>query len=205
VAHVVNDRGSPLSARLRIALYHDLEQPVGEGNQAIELAGHDGFERNVETIIGRFVDASWAYRFGPPAQDLVVASLELDGDDGPELLSQAFRFPAGRPTHIEPADRLGLVAAVAADANGPLRMTLSSRRLAYGLRLDVPGFRPDDDAFSVEPGGSRVVVLHPIAPGNRFVGGTLSALNLAGQVAVPPSMAGVASPVAAGNLAVDPQ
>ena len=205
VAHVANDGGTPLSARLRIALYHDLEQPVGEGRQAIELAAHDGFERNVETIIGRFVDASWAYRFGPPAQDLIVASLERDGDDGTELLSQAFRFPAGRPTQVEPADRLGLVAAVAADANGPLRMTVGSRCFAYGLRLHVPGFRPDDDAFSVEPGGSRVVVLRPTVPGNKFTGGVLSALNLAGRVAVSSSMVGVGPPVAAGQPAVDPQ
>src|SRR5258705_7987861 len=40
VAHVANDGRSPVSARLRIALYHDLEQPVGEESQAIELAAH---------------------------------------------------------------------------------------------------------------------------------------------------------------------
>ena len=34
---------------------------------------------------------------GPPAQDLIVASLERDRDDGPELVSQSMRFPAGRP------------------------------------------------------------------------------------------------------------
>jgi hypothetical protein len=69
----------------------------------------------------------------------------------------------------------------------------------------VPGFRPDDDAFSVEPGGSRVVILRPFASGNRFGGGALSALNLADRVAVNSSGEGIAPAVAAGHVAVDPQ
>jgi beta-mannosidase len=204
VAHVANDGGAPVSARLRIALYHGLEQPVGEESQAMELAAHDGFERNIESIIGHFVDASWAYRFGPPAQDLIVASLERDDDQGTEILSQAFRYPAGRPAGAEPADRLGLAAAaVQPDGDGRLRMTVSSRRFAYGVRLEVPGFRPDDDAFSVEPGGHRTVVLHPLEPGNRFRGGRLSALNLAGRVEIRPTAETIAPAVAAGHAAVD--
>jgi beta-mannosidase len=205
VVHVANDGGEPVSARLRIALYHDFEQPVGEASQAIELAAHDGFERNIETIIGHFVDASWAYRFGPPAQDLIVASLERDGARGTGILSQAFLYPAGRPTGVEPADRLGLAAVVEPNGDGTLRMTVSTRRLAYGVRLDVPGFRPDDDAFSVEPGGRRTAVLRPVATENWFEGGRLSALNLAGRVeVVPPGEAG-ASAVAAGHATLDPR
>ena len=41
-------------------------------------------------MLGRFVDASWAYRFGPPAQDLIVAGIERDSGEGTRLVSQAF-------------------------------------------------------------------------------------------------------------------
>ncbi len=112
VAHVANDGPCPISARLRVALYHDLEQRVGEGHETVDLAAHASLERNVETLVGGFVDASWAYRFGPPAQDVVVASLELEGPDGIALLAQSIRFPAGRPTAIESADRLGVETSV---------------------------------------------------------------------------------------------
>jgi beta-mannosidase len=75
-------------------------------------------ERNVESVLGRFADASYAYRFGPPQHDAVVVSLEREG----ELLSQAFRFPAGRPLAQED---LGLEAELDGD-----RLVIRSRKLA---------------------------------------------------------------------------
>ena len=56
-------------------------------------------------MLGHFVDASWAYRFGPPAQDVIVASLERDESSAPGsgMISQAVRFPAGRPARARVA------------------------------------------------------------------------------------------------------
>ncbi len=103
---------------------------------------------------------------------------------GVELLSQAFHFPAGRPLTRERADRLGLTATAEPQADGTVRLTVASRRLAYGVRIHVPGFATSDDAFSVEPGGTRIVTLTPLAPGAAFTGGGLSALNLRGRVTI---------------------
>ena len=71
-----------------------------------------------------------------------------------ELLSQAVRFPAGRPLATEPAARLGLEATLAAGGDGTALLRVTSRRLAYGVRVHAPGFAPDDDAFSIEPGAT---------------------------------------------------
>ncbi|HEY7970578.1 MAG TPA: hypothetical protein VID95_11335 [Candidatus Limnocylindrales bacterium] len=184
VAHVANDGPEPLAARLRFSLFTDLELPVGGTEVAIDLPPHGAIHHDIEAALGRFVDIAWAYRFGPPAQDVVVASLERDGPDGPELLSQAFHYPAGRPLHEETEARLGLAASVAAGADGRVRLTVSSRRLAYGVRIHVPGFAPSDDAFSVEPGGSRRIELVPDDPGGAFPGGSLTAINLRGRVPI---------------------
>jgi beta-mannosidase len=189
---------------LRVSLYHDFEQPVGEGSAVVEVAPHGGTAANVEELVGHFVDASWAYRFGPPAQDLVVASLEVDGEGGPRLVSQAFRFPVRRPAGVESAERLGLAAKVSAGTDDTLRLAVSSRRFAYGVRLHAPGFAPTDDAFSVEPGGTRVVDLRPLSAGNRFVGGALSAINLSGRLSVGPSADAIVPAVAAGPGVADP-
>jgi beta-mannosidase len=129
-------------------------------------------------LIGHFLDAAWAYRFGPPQADVIVASLV-----GRELVSQAFRFPAGPPTEREPADRIGLSATANPAAEGVL-LTIRTRRLAYGVRLQAPGFDADDDAFSVEPGGERRLMLRPAGPGAAFAGATISALNLASPIRV---------------------
>ena len=59
--HVANDRPERLVARLRVALYRDLETLVGAGEQLLEVAPHGATDLDVEAVIGHFVDASWAY------------------------------------------------------------------------------------------------------------------------------------------------
>ena len=183
IAHIANDGPEPLRTRLRVRLYSDQELEVGGGEVALEVPAHGAVHHDVEAVVGHFVDAAWAFRFGPPAQDVIVASLERDDPAATELLSQAFHFPAGWPLNQEPARRLGLVAELD-DAGGLLRLAVSSRRLAYAVRIHVPGFTPSDDAFSVEPGGTRTIELRPDRDDSRFDGGWLTGLNLAGQVPV---------------------
>ena len=55
VAHVANDGPEPLDVRLRVALYRDLEQRVGDGEEAIRLEAHGSHERGVEDLVGHFV------------------------------------------------------------------------------------------------------------------------------------------------------
>jgi beta-mannosidase len=182
--HVANDRPEPLQARLRVSLYRDLELQTHEAAETIELPGRSYAAYDVEQLLGHFVDASWAYRFGPPPHDLLVASLERQGEQGNELVSQSIRFPAGRPASPESAERLGLAAEAETLADGTVRVRLQSRRFAYGVRLHVTGFTTDDDAFSIEPQGERVVLLRPRELDGDFSGGALTALNLEGRVRI---------------------
>jgi beta-mannosidase len=181
-AHVANDLRSSLTARLRVALYRDGEQRVASGEEQLELPPHGACERDVEALIGHFADASWAYRFGPPGHDVVIATLERDGPDGPEPISQAFRFPAGRPLREQPPDELGLGGSLQALGDGRFALELSSRRLAYGVRVHAPGFRPSDDALTLEPGVTRSVTLTPEGADAVPAAGSLTALNMRGGV-----------------------
>jgi beta-mannosidase len=185
VAHVANDRSSPLRATLRVALYRDLELAIEQAERPVSLEGHNGVSLNVEELIGRFVDASWAYRFGPPSHDLIVLSLEHRTADGAELLSQSFRFAEGRPIRPESAERLGFTAELRPAGDAAPRVVVSSRRFAYGIRVRVPGFRAREDAFSLEPGRRREIELHPVGPETAPAGGQVTALNLAGRVSLP--------------------
>jgi beta-mannosidase len=181
-AHVANDRPAPLRASLRVALYREGERCVEQARVPVELAPHSQGEWNVEAVIGHFVDAAWAYKFGPPAQDAIVVSLEEE--DSERMLSQAFRFPAGRPLERESPERLGLAAQGQVLPDGNVRVAISSRRLAYGVELHAPGFVADDAGFSIEPGGERVVALRPDGGDVAFAGGKLVAVNLQGRVSV---------------------
>ena len=174
--HAVNDTGAAIGVRLRVALYRGFETRVEEATEELELAAHSAVTRGVEAMIGHFSDVSWAYRFGPPAQDLIAVSLH---DAAGGLLCQSFRFPAGRPLHRRSADALGLTA-----TRHGAELRVASRAFAYGVRVSAPGLAPGDDWFSVEPGGERVLRLAgPVADGDPGQV-TLTAVNLAGTVRV---------------------
>jgi beta-mannosidase len=177
--HVANDGPEPLAATLRIGLYRG-EQRVGEVERELDLGRHEDAGFDLEALLGRFADASWAYRFGPSAQDAIFAGIERDGD----LLSQSVFLPAGRPRELESAERLGLEVEARTETHGAF-VRLRSERLVYGLRLAATGFDCDDDAFSLEPGVERIVRLAP-RPGSAGGGQVrLRALNMLGGLAVP--------------------
>ena len=151
--HMANDRPEPLEALLRVSFYREFSRHVETVEELIVLPAHGGGDRNVEAMLGRFVDASYAYRFGLPQQDLIVASLESADDH--ELISQSFRFPAGRPLETSSSTDLNLRASSRARGDGVSELVVTSSHLAYGVRVHVPGHEPSDDAFSVEPGGNE--------------------------------------------------
>ncbi len=128
--HVANDRPERLSTTLRVTLYRDGEQIVGEATAPVEVPGHGSWSGDVETLLGRWVDAAYAYRFGPPQHDLVVAALD-------DLGLASAREPAGRSAARLPADVLGIEI-----ADG----VLTSRRALLGARL------AGGPQFVVEPG-----------------------------------------------------
>jgi beta-mannosidase len=184
VAHVANDRPVPLKAWLRVALYRGGEQLVEQGRVPVELAAHGHGDWSLEAVIGRFLDASWTYRFGPPAVEAIVVSLESAPDDGAEVLSQAVRFPAGRPLAREPVGQLGLRAGAHAQPDGSVAVSLSSARLAYGVTIEADGFIASDDGLAIEPGARRELTLHPCGPDSSLAHARVAALNMHGHVKI---------------------
>jgi beta-mannosidase len=163
---IANDRPTAFEARLRVAVYQDDEILVDEADEVLRVDAATTIERDVETMLGRFVDINWSYRFGPAVRSLVVASLEVDSNGGPDALpSQAFRFPLGRPAVARPAAEIGLSGRVVLEANGRATATVGSTRYAHGVRLAVPGFIGADDAFGLEPGHPRQIRLEPDSAG----------------------------------------
>jgi beta-mannosidase len=192
--HVANDGPEPLATTLAVRLYRRGELLVEEAEQPLELAAHETVERSVEGLLGRFVDAAYAYRFGPPGHDLVVA--ELAGAAGPGRLATC--FPLGPP--IDRPERPGVVEARGeAEAAGGVAIWLESARVAYGVRIDAPGFVPDDNHLVLVPGIPRRVRLRPEVDGAVFAGAAVESLDATGRTTVPASAvagAGAGDPLA---------
>jgi beta-mannosidase len=181
--HVANDRPEPLDARLRVALYRDLEVRVDSGDEELVLPPRSSCERGVEALLGHFADAALAYRFGPPSHHAVVASLERGGD----LLGQAVRFPAGHPLEREPAERLGLEVSAGPGEAGRVVVTLGCGRLVWGVRLQATGYEPRDDGFTLEPGCERRIEMQATSGDHEPPAIRVTALNLDGIVRVGPA------------------
>jgi beta-mannosidase len=197
-AHVANDGPEPLDAELHVALLADGTHTIAEATTPLHLAAHGNTTHNVEALLGHFADAAYAYRFGPPAHDAIVATLRTT--EG-EILSQATHFPTGPP--LEPTE-LGLRASVTGPdpvpkepsartsvlGSGPLVVEVATERVAWGVRIDAPGFQPEDDAFVVVPGMPRTVRLWPTVEDASLNGAKVTALNLIGEAPIgPPDMA----------------
>ncbi len=185
VAHIATDRPHDLRAKLRISLYRHFETLVEEETVALEVPAFETRHLNVEAVLGRFVDVSWAYRFGPPAQDVIVLSLE-DPDDGSgvaEVLSQSCRFVSGRPLTLRSPEGCGVSASVRT-VDGESRLTVTSEHFLYGVRAVIADHLVQDDAFFVEPGRPRALALRRCHQDAEPTGGSLRALNLDGRVAI---------------------
>jgi beta-mannosidase len=178
--HAANDGPVALEARVRVALYRLGEDKVAESARNITIAPHQAVTVGVEEILGRFMDASYAYRFGPPGHDLIVSSLYASDADIP--LAQSFRFPAGQTAHRIPIAELGIAAESHALSDGAVEILLTSKRFAWGVRIGSQGFLADDAYFGIEPGAERRVVLTPIHEQESLPKPVLTAVNAEGRL-----------------------
>jgi beta-mannosidase len=156
--HAVNDGSAPVAARVSIALYRG-ETVVAQGGQPITMPPHTSTELRADAMLGRFVDLTWAYRFGPPGHDATVATLSDDASK--TVLGRAFHFPRGLR---DEATDVGLEATALRIDERTWRASFRSKRTAQAVAIDARGMTADDDFFHMPPGGTHEVTLTAPAP-----------------------------------------
>jgi beta-mannosidase len=173
--YAANDRPEALVAKLELALHRQDGAVVEQLERVIEVGAHAELALTVEGLLGHFVDASYAYRFGPPGHALVTARLVRDVGAGErEVIARAFHLPLGL-AH-DPDGDVGLDATVRALADGAHAVTVTAERFAQSVHLDAHGYRPSDNYFHLAPREAHVVVLSPLA-GAKALDGRLRAIN----------------------------
>jgi len=141
--HVANDRGEALRGELELQMFRAGAIAIGRAARAIEVPAHGALELNAAELLEHFMDLSYAYRFGPPTCDLVVA--RLGG-------AEAFHFPVGLPRARE------LDVGLALESRGGGVLAVTTRRFAQSVHLEVEGTaRPSDDYFHLAPGATKLV------------------------------------------------
>jgi beta-mannosidase len=164
--------------RIELAAWRDGEAEVASGARTVMLPPRGGLTLPAQALLDHFMDLTYSYRFGPPPCDAVSVTLRSASGDP---IVRAFHFPAGFP--CEPRGDLGLRAVLGGAGNGIAELTVSTRRLAFGVHFDFPGFEADEEYFHLAPGTERRVVLRGQG-GHSAEGGSVHAINATAPVPI---------------------
>ncbi|MGZ5271399.1 MAG: glycoside hydrolase family 2 protein [Ramlibacter sp.] len=181
VAHAVNERPQAWQGQLAFTAWRDGDVRVAAGSCAIDLPPRSARSVPLLELLDHFMDLNHAWRFGPPACELVQVRL-LDGQ-GTEV-ANAFHFPLGlAPLAATPRRDLGLQVLARLQDGACAMLDVRTQQWALDVHLDLPGWTADDDHFHLAPGAARTVRLQRLAPGADLAG-SLHALNLAAAIPV---------------------
>ncbi|WP_139488152.1 glycoside hydrolase family 2 protein [Brevibacillus dissolubilis] len=169
--HAVNEKPEVLTGTLHIGLYRYQGGLVAEAKRDLTVLPRQSVSFSVDECFDGFRDLTYAYRFGPPAQDFIVATLY---DQAGQLVSDCFYFPCGRP-HTQEND-IGVEATAEERPDGTYLLTVTSKKFAQAVAIKCTNFLPDHNYFHMEPDGQRQVVLSKRTP-NAQLRGSVQPLN----------------------------
>jgi len=177
--HLINETAHPRKVRLTLRCLRDGEAVAALAEQTLELMPREAHRIAAAAMLDRFFDLTYAYRFGPPAHDVVLATLHEADDSATcgELLSQAVYLPDRRAAALHPPELHGSVECV----DGGWWLTVGTRRFARWVHVDDHAFQPEQDWFHLGPGESRRIRLmhdgHTGTPSGAIPSGEIHAVN----------------------------
>jgi len=172
--HLINEVDSPKQVRLSLRCLRDGEAVAAQASLDVTLAPRETRHLAAAALLDHFFDFTYAYRFGPPAHDVVVATLR---DVAGAPVSQSVYLPDRRASALRDP---GLHASVAQE-DGEWWLTIGTRRFARWVHVDDHAMVPEQDWFHLGPGESRRVrLMHDAAStggADVIPSGEISALN----------------------------
>jgi len=175
--HAVNDTETPIEADLELALYRRGGVLAASGHVPLTLGARSTVTVSSDTLLGQFLDVTYAYRFGAPDRDLAVGTLRSHGD----ILGQSFYFPLGHAFALE--HDLGIQASHRPAGNGTHLLKVKTKRFAQAIAVNVRGYVAHDNYFHLEPGATRDILLRPFGAPPTFKG-TVRPLNAFGPTEI---------------------
>ena len=149
--HVINEAEEVLTGAVELAMVGYDGTVVASATRAIALSSCASLVISCDELLGAFYDPSYAYRFGPPRHDVVVATLL--NEDG-RVISEANFFPQSRnPALLQKP----VVNAAVSSEGDDYCLVLESDSFLHAVHFDVAGYLPDDNYFCLKPGREKVV------------------------------------------------
>lgn len=170
-AYLVHDGDTALDCQLKISFYTE-EGRVLEENQAMHTLQARSTQRlSVDYFLGRFIDSSYAYKFGP--RQFIACQLALYTKDGALIEQKTYAQP--EVTHII-SSHIELTALAKKLSALEYEICINTNQPAFYVTLDIDDFLPDDNYFHLMPSVTKRVVIKTKFPDSKPYG-RVSALN----------------------------
>ena len=170
--HLVNETAQPLRATAELLLLKDGQTPIARKEAPCEIPPRSAIALRSEDVLGQFFDVNYAYRFGPPKHDVVIATLY---DEARAVLSEAFYFPCpGTPTPTDAEVNIH----VTETGDEQYQLVLSANRFLQSVNFDLSGFLPDDNYFHLAPHREKTIHFRRFKNQAKKFSGYIAALNL---------------------------
>ncbi|WP_025599789.1 glycosyl hydrolase 2 galactose-binding domain-containing protein [Burkholderia sp. WSM2230] len=153
--HLINERADTLQAKLELVCLRDGCVTVASASRTVRLAPRSAQRISAAACLDRFFDLTYAYRFGPRAHDVTIATLR-DAASG-RIVSEAFHLPDRR---IGAPGDPGLTVAVER-AGGGWQLVVEAKRFARFVHIIDPHYRAAHDWFHLAPDRPSIVPLVP--------------------------------------------
>ncbi|MGD8570674.1 MAG: glycoside hydrolase family 2 protein [Gammaproteobacteria bacterium] len=177
--HVVNETVETFNGCIELALLRNHSVVVAKAEKSCEVDPRSKVTFLSDELLNGFYDVSYAYRFGPPKHDIVIASLyDAEGN----AVSEAFRFPGARETTAQ--GNVELMAEAAETAEGNYLLRLQTDVFLQAVYFDVKAYIPDDNYFHLTPGKEKQVLFRRSADNPKKFKGYIQALNLGEPVKI---------------------
>jgi beta-mannosidase len=138
--------------------------------RAVNLDARSATSIPMASMFEWFVDFGYAFQFAEAGYDILSA--ELNDESGAAQADAVF-FPTGPARQVDPD--LLLEAKLLRCATESV-LAIRANKFAQTIRIEMPGFIPEDNYFHLLPGGQRQIRMRDGNPSARSRG-TVSALN----------------------------
>lgn len=158
--HVINEHDTVLDGVVELELLKAGRHRVGLASAPVRLEPFASCTLQGDAMTEGFADLAYAYRFGPPRQDVVIARLLVDDS----VVHQDVCFPVG---HSLPqlSDE---IEARAEQKPGGVELTLRAEVFLHTVSLSSRGYEASDDFFHLSPGREKTVFFSPVGKGRSF-------------------------------------
>jgi beta-mannosidase len=177
--HLTNETAAPCGGFLEIVLLKEPDTVVARQHINVRVERRSQQKVGVDEVLGRFFDVTYAYRFGAPQHDIVVATWF---DESRDVVGEAFHF-VRRMTDCRTTTQAVSASAERID-DGRFQMTLSSDQFLHTVRLEAEGFLPDDNYFHLLPQRQKKVTFRSLNELPTTFRATVQALNLDSEISI---------------------